>query len=120
MEVTISADAPAMQCEKKKYSDRVSTYPNNLKKYRIAARLKLQTVCTKIGISLGYLSQIERGQSLPALDVAFRLAKFYGTSVDAIWRISDGDGRNQPAGEVATDGDSTGGEKVVGGDAEPT
>lgn len=60
-------------------------WPNRLKELRSAKRLTLAVASKAVGMSLGYLSQIERGKHKPSLAMAFRLAHFYGVKVDDIW-----------------------------------
>lgn len=61
-------------------------------KYRctIATRRKslgliLKVVAAELGMSLGYLSQIELGRNLPHLPTAFKLARFFGCTVEDLW-----------------------------------
>ena len=47
--------------------------------------LTLKTVSGGLGISLGYLHQIEQGRVNPSLTVACRLAAFFGLPVEQVW-----------------------------------
>lgn len=51
----------------------------------LAAGLTLKRVSEALGIQIGYLSQVEIGKSHPSLPMAFRMARFYGTTVDALF-----------------------------------
>lgn len=65
--------------------DRRGKHACTLQGKRKSLGLTLATVSAELGLSLGYLSKIELGRNLPHLPVAFRLARFYGCSVEEAW-----------------------------------
>lgn len=50
---------------------------------RRAIDMTLQQVSERVGLSIGFLSQIERGTSTPSLSSLCNIAEALGTSVDA-------------------------------------
>lgn len=58
---------------------------NSLKVIRKRERLKPVQLAVAADVSLSYLYILESGESLPGLDVARRLARALGTTIDAIW-----------------------------------
>jgi putative transcriptional regulator len=60
-------------------------WKTRLREMRKAAKLTLDRAATAVGLSLGYLSQLELGKNTPTLAVAFRIAKFYGCAVEYLW-----------------------------------
>lgn len=52
---------------------------------RKALGLTLADVSAAVGVSLGYLNQIEHGVHLPSLPVAARLAAYYETAIETLW-----------------------------------
>jgi len=60
-------------------------WKNRLREERKARKLTLRVVSMAVGCELGYLSQLELGKSLPGIDPAFRLARFYRVSAEHLW-----------------------------------
>lgn len=56
-----------------------------LRAQREARGLTLKDVAEAVRISIAYLSALELGHAEPSLSVAYRLALFYGSSVQHIW-----------------------------------
>ena len=55
--------------------------PNQLKAWRKALGYKLKDVSEKTGISVSYLSDIERGRTYPSLKTLIALCDFYQISI---------------------------------------
>ncbi len=56
-----------------------------LKRFRKASNLRLRDVQDKCGLSLGYVSAIERGKNLPSLDALVRLASVYAIPASEVF-----------------------------------
>lgn len=56
-----------------------------LRRLRLERDLTISQVSVAIGYDQGNLSRVERGVHRPAVDVALRLAIFYGVSLDTIY-----------------------------------
>lgn len=56
---------------------------NKIRKRRRAIDMTLQQVAERVGLSISFLSQIERGLSTPSLSSLCNIAEVLGTSVDA-------------------------------------
>ena len=59
--------------------------PSELMKKRLAHKLTVRTVAETLGISQGYVSELERGLAVCSVKIALKLAKFYGTTVEALF-----------------------------------
>jgi transcriptional regulator with XRE-family HTH domain len=70
---------------KKGVADSVAEEPlgKKIRKRRRAIDMTLQQVSQRVGLSIGFLSQIERGASTPSLASLCNIAEALGTSVDA-------------------------------------
>jgi transcriptional regulator with XRE-family HTH domain len=70
---------------KKGVADSVAEEPlgKKIRKRRRAIDMTLQQVSERVGLSIGFLSQIERGASTPSLASLCNIAEALGTSVDA-------------------------------------
>ena len=55
--------------------------PDRLRMLRHQARYTLANVATDAGISVSFLSDMERGRTLPALDTLERIADVFGLSI---------------------------------------
>jgi transcriptional regulator with XRE-family HTH domain len=55
-----------------------TTVAKNLKSYRLKRKLSQDALATKAGISVSYVSMLEREQRSPALDTLESLAKVFG------------------------------------------
>lgn len=58
-----------------------------LRAYRITRKKRLREVSSAAGISVSFLSDIERGRVLPSLETCQALANFYNISLS--WLFSD-------------------------------
>lgn len=71
------------------YSKRIGTkpprYPNSIREYRLKAGLSQQALGALLGMTRGTISGWERGQMLPTLPNAFRLARALDTLAEAIY-----------------------------------
>lgn len=57
-------------------------FGRNLRKYRKQANLEQHELADKTGVNRGYISYIETAQKKPSLELAVRLAKAVGCTVD--------------------------------------
>ena len=57
----------------------------NLRRIRQHRGLTLQSVCDAVETNPGWLSKIEAGKKLPMPELAFRLADYYGVSMDVVY-----------------------------------
>lgn len=58
---------------------------NKLKELRIQSKLPQKAVAKAVGITTSYYGMIELGVRKPNLSLAIELAKFFNTSVEAIF-----------------------------------
>lgn len=58
-----------------------------LRAYRITRNKKLREVASAAGISVSFLSDVERGRTLPSLETCQSLCNFYGISL--AWLFHD-------------------------------
>lgn len=62
---------------------------NKLQEKRTRAGLRPEALAARAEISLSYLRKLEGGQSCPGLDVARRIAKALGTTVDQVFPVGE-------------------------------
>ncbi len=55
--------------------------PSALKELRVKKGVRQYEVANKIGITQTYMSQIEKGQKVPSVEVLEKLAKYYKTPI---------------------------------------
>lgn len=60
---------------------------NTLKQHRTAAGRSLKSVATEAGIDSTYLWRIERGESLPRIGTARRIAGALGVGLSDLWPV---------------------------------
>jgi transcriptional regulator with XRE-family HTH domain len=58
----------------------VTRFATNVRKLRSKKKLSQKALADKIGISVSYVSMLERGQRSPPLDMLEQVAKALGTS----------------------------------------
>jgi transcriptional regulator with XRE-family HTH domain len=58
--------------------DLVTRFAGNVRKLRSKKKLSQKTLADKIGISVSYVSMLERGQRSPPLDMLEKVAKALG------------------------------------------
>jgi transcriptional regulator with XRE-family HTH domain len=75
---------------------------SRIRTLRQAKGLSLETVAGTAGLSIGFLSQIERGLSSPSLKVLAALADALDLSIGALFGAAE---RNEPAGAVVVHAD---------------
>lgn len=63
-----------------------------LRARRHRARLTLKAVGARSGVSLGYLSQIEKGRNAPSLETLRKVAGALGCRASDLLREAEGDG----------------------------
>lgn len=57
-----------------------------IRKLRLASKLTLAELSAKCGVSLGYISQIERGNHSPSLPVLYKVTVGLGAPLSAVFR----------------------------------
>jgi transcriptional regulator with XRE-family HTH domain len=60
--------------------DLVNRFAGNVRKLRGKKKLSQKTLADKIGISVSYVSMLERGQRSPPLDMLEKVAKALGVT----------------------------------------
>jgi transcriptional regulator with XRE-family HTH domain len=60
--------------------DLVNRFAGNVRKLRSKKKLSQKTLADKIGISVSYVSMLERGQRSPPLDMLEKVAKALGVT----------------------------------------
>ena len=58
---------------------------NKLKKYRNLRKITQAELAKAIGVKRTTISMIESGINRPSLETAFKLSKYFGTSVDDLF-----------------------------------
>jgi putative transcriptional regulator len=58
---------------------------NNLKKYRVKAKITAENLAKKVGITKPYVYMLENGTSDPTLKLAYKIADTLKKSVLTIW-----------------------------------
>ncbi len=56
-----------------------------LRKLRLEKGLTLKELASEIGVTLAYISQIEKQQKTPSLPIAFKLANFFSVSIEELF-----------------------------------
>ncbi|MCB9948743.1 MAG: helix-turn-helix domain-containing protein [Rhodospirillaceae bacterium] len=64
---------------------------DRLRRHRLAAGATILSIAQRVGVSKGYLSRIENGQSVPSIAVLARLSSTYGVPI-ATFLEGDGQG----------------------------
>lgn len=80
-----TADQLASELKTRVPSNRSPVWFTKLKEARTRRGLTLKAVASEVGISLGYLSQLEKGFNDPSLSLAVRIASFYTSPVESLW-----------------------------------
>lgn len=76
---------------KKDFGDSIS---NKVYEYRVLARLTQQELADKVGVSKQTIFVMEKGNYVPSLLLAYRIADFFNVDVDEIFLYVKGDGQN--------------------------
>ena len=58
---------------------------NKLKEYRLKKQLTQIEVAENIGVSVDYISMLERGLRTPGFALSKKLAEFYGTTIEDLF-----------------------------------
>lgn len=70
---------------KNKYTVKTSPYlAENLRKIRVQRELTLKQVAESVGVSLAYISALEKGVKKPSDDMFDNLCKLYSANKDAM------------------------------------
>lgn len=62
---------------------------NRTQEKRIERGEKQETVSSAIGIGQSTLSEIENGKKIPSVEVALKLARHYGCTVEELFKLGD-------------------------------
>lgn len=57
----------------------------DLRRRRLERGLTLKQAAARIEVSIGHLAGIEMGHTEPSLYLAYRIARFYRTTIGKIW-----------------------------------
>ena len=58
---------------------------NRIKEYRARSHLTQQQLSEKLGVSISTVYQMEKGQKIPSLRNAFKLANFFNVPIEEIF-----------------------------------
>ncbi|MRX71821.1 helix-turn-helix domain-containing protein [Bacillus lacus] len=72
---------------KKDFGDSIS---NKVYEYRVLARLSQQELAEQVGVSKQTIFVMEKGNYVPTLLLAFRIAKFFNVDVNDIFTYEKG------------------------------
>lgn len=72
-----------------------------IKTYREQAGLTQTRLAEALRLNQGYISQIENGEKKPSLEIAQRIADFFGVGVDDLWINAPSTPESEPATVVA-------------------
>ena len=64
---------------------------NRLKELRARDNLNQTELAKKASVSMQTISLIERGEYTPSIVIALRIAQIFGESVEAIFRLEEGE-----------------------------
>lgn len=62
---------------------------NRVRERRLAAGWTVAELAAQVGVTSSFIYKIEKGTKLPSLDVAIRLARAFGTPVEAIFLLDN-------------------------------
>lgn len=77
---------------KKDFGDSIS---NKVYEYRVLARMSQQELAEKVGVSKQTIFVMEKGNYVPTLLLAFRIADFFKVDVNDVFTYLKGDGQNE-------------------------
>ena len=72
---------------KKDFGDSIS---NKVYEYRVLARMSQQELAEKVGVSKQTIFVMEKGNYVPTLLLAFRIAEFFNADVNEIFNYEKG------------------------------
>jgi transcriptional regulator with XRE-family HTH domain len=86
----IADEGPSRQAASRRVrpTDPTTALPGQVRRLRQARGWTLDTLATASDVSRSMLSQIERGEANPTLAVAFRIARAFGITLDALVEAS--------------------------------
>ncbi|ASS90948.1 helix-turn-helix transcriptional regulator [Aeribacillus pallidus] len=77
---------------KRDFGDSIS---NRVYEYRVLARMSQQELADKVGVSKQTIYVMEKGNYVPTLLLAFRIANFFNVDVNDIFTYVKGDDQNE-------------------------
>jgi len=76
---------------KKSFSDSIS---NKVYEFRVLARMTQQELAEQVGVSKQTIFVMEKGNYVPTLLLAFRIAEFFNVNVNEIFTYEKGTDQN--------------------------
>lgn len=64
---------------------------NTLNVFRARERVTQEQLAKEVGVTRATIIAIERGDYNPSLDLAFRLARYFGADINEIFKIKETD-----------------------------
>lgn len=77
---------------KKDFGDSIS---NKVYEYRVLARMSQQELAEKVGVSKQTIFVMEKGNYVPTLLLAYRIAEFFNVDVNDVFSYEKGSGQNE-------------------------
>ncbi|TGB01098.1 helix-turn-helix transcriptional regulator [Halobacillus salinus] len=77
---------------KKDFGDSIS---NKVYEYRVLARMSQQELAKQVGVSKQTIFVMEKGNYVPSMLLAFRIADFFDVDVNDVFTYSKGDDQNE-------------------------
>ncbi|TFJ38732.1 transcriptional regulator [Carnobacterium divergens] len=77
---------------KKDFEDSID---NKVYEFRVLARLSQQELANNVGVSKQTIFVMEKGNYVPTLLLAFRIAEFFGVTVGEIFEYKKGVDKNE-------------------------
>ncbi|QFG00138.1 transcriptional regulator [Psychrobacillus glaciei] len=77
---------------KKDFGDSIS---NKVYEYRVLARMSQQELAEKVGVSKQTIFVMEKGNYVPTLLLAFRIAEFFNADVNDVFTYEKGNDQNE-------------------------
>ncbi|MBO1305549.1 helix-turn-helix transcriptional regulator [Enterococcus sp. 669A] len=76
---------------KKQLNDSIT---NKVYEYRVLARLSQRELAEQVGVSKQTIFVMEKGNYVPSLILAYRIAKFFNVDIDEIFQYVEDGGTN--------------------------
>ncbi len=62
---------------------------NKVREFRVDAGLTQAELASRVGVSRQSIISIEKGQYIPSLPLALKIARLFGTSTDAVFKLEE-------------------------------
>lgn len=63
---------------------KIETIGNNIRKYRLAKKMRQEDLAEKAGLSVNYIGMVERGEKIPALETFITIVNALEISADMV------------------------------------